>query len=216
MKIKDSEHVFIAGQNGSGKTYLGKHLASRYEGLKIILDTKGTFNWENLIDKKRVKLITSLDKFIRTCESLDFTELKFDSIVYRPDFTEMEIDSYNTFFQQCYFLHKKPKFSHVLVFVDEVMAVCPNPSKIPLYYKGILTRGRELKVSVWSLSQRPATIPTLIFSESLHWFIFNLVFPDRERLKKFTGYEEFMDDIPQYSFWYWNSAKPKKPILAKI
>ena len=47
--IKDSEHVFIAGRTGSGKTFLEKAYLAGFKNV-IILDTKGTFYWEQIPD----------------------------------------------------------------------------------------------------------------------------------------------------------------------
>ena len=42
-KIKSSEHVFIAGRTGSGKTFLAETYLASFPNV-IVLDTKGFFD----------------------------------------------------------------------------------------------------------------------------------------------------------------------------
>jgi hypothetical protein len=133
----------------------------------------------------------------------DLSAAKTSKIIYRPDWSEMEFDFYNEFFRWCYMR------GNTLVWVDEAMSICPSPHRIPDFYKAILTRGRELKVAVWSLTQRPAGIPQVIMSEATHFFIFDLNMPqDRQKLTEVTGAQELLEKpstgYGAYSFWYYN------------
>lgn len=193
--IKPSEHTFIAGRTGSGKTYLARKYLANYPEV-VALDTKGTMTWPE-VDEDDLTIITRLT---------DLSAAKTSKIIYRPDWSEMEFDFYNEFFRWCYMR------GNTLVWVDEAMSICPSPHRIPDFYKAILTRGRELNVAVWSLTQRPSGIPQVIMSESTHFFIFDLNMPqDRSKLAEVTGAEELMEkpstEYGAYSFWYYNVSR---------
>lgn len=200
--IKSDEHTFITGMTGSGKTVLAREYVAGIVKPVFVLDTKGTFSWgANVPD---TVIITKLSDIQRAAGD-------YDKITYRPIHEELEFSWYDAFFQFCYDL------KNCSVLVDEAMQVCPNSVKIPAYYKGILTRGRELGVNVYSCTQRPASIPVVIFSESSHWFIFQLNnMADRKRIADFTGYERFMQTVPKYDFLYFNTTSPDAPELARL
>jgi hypothetical protein len=216
--IKTSEHVFIAGKTGTGKTFLARHYLAGFMNV-YALDTKGVLTWpeipgtvwtgrEGEILKDGHKEIVIVDHF------KDFAKAakEYPKVIYRPNFKEMNLDFYDQFFQYCYFR------KDCICWIDEAMSVCPTSYKIPEYYKGILTRGRQLNVAAWSLTQRPSGLPQLIVSESLHFFIFNLnLEADREKLANITGSPVLLDK-PGFStvngkqipnFWYYNANQDK-------
>lgn len=196
--INNDEHVFIPGMTGSGKTFLTDYLSSKINKRVFSLDTKGTFEW-NYITKSEKIVVENL-------KNIEAATANYNHVIYRPSREELTIDYYNAFFEFCYYLKNNT------VLVDEVMQVCPSPSKIPEFYKGILTRGRELDVNVWSCTQRPATIPVVVYSEATHWFVFKLNSAnDRKRLSDFTGFDEFMEQIPKRIFYYFNANTGNSP-----
>ncbi len=218
-KIKNSEHVFIAGKNGTGKTFLARNYLAGYTNV-YALDTKGLLSWPEvpgtLWTGKEGESLKDGHKEIVVIEhikDLEKAAKEFPKVIYRPVFQEMSMDFYNAFFQFCYFRR------NCICWIDEAMSVCPGPFKIPEYYKGILTRGRQLNVAAWSLTQRPSGLPQLIVSESLHFFVFNLnLEADREKLANITGCPELLDRpgftpgpqgfmIP--NFWYYNANRDK-------
>ena len=200
--IKPDEHTFITGMTGSGKTVLAREYVAGITKPVFVLDTKGTFEWGANVPETIV---------IKTLSEIQNAAGNYDKITYRPIHEELEFSWYDAFFQFCY------NMKNCTVLVDEAMQVCPNSVKIPPYYKGILTRGRELGVNVYSCTQRPASIPVVIFSESTHWFIFQLNnMADRKRIADFTGYERFMQTVPKYDFLYFNTASPSEPELARL
>lgn len=188
--VKPNEHVFVAGRTGTGKTWLARKYLSNYQNV-VALDTKGTLVWPE-VPKEELTVITSLT---------ELDGVKTSKIIYRPIWEEMEFDFYNQFFRWCYMRR------NTIVWVDEAMSVCPNPMKIPEFYKAILTRGRELNTAAWSLTQRPSGLPQVILSEATHFFVFDLNLPqDREKLVETTGAEEFYERPSQYgkyAFWYF-------------
>lgn len=202
-RIGDDEHVFIAGMTGSGKTFLAQVYAAGIEKQVFVLDTKGTFDWPYLPPNQKI--------IVGTLAELPTAAGQHKNIIYRPIREELTDAHYNSFFQFCYYL------GNCTVLVDEVMQVCPTPSRIPEFYKGILTRGRELNVNVWSATQRPATIPVVVYSEATHWFIFKLnAAPDRDRLADFTGWDELREPVPKQVFYYFDANQGSAPQRGKL
>lgn len=202
--INSNEHVFVAGMTQSGKTYLMKKYLMNVEVPVFVLATKGVFEWKEIPKKLQVRV----HKFD------DLVKIKIVpgiKIIYEPIFEELNVDYYNEFFKYCYQLRNN------IIVVDEAMQVAPSSKSLPLWYKGVLTRGMELNVGCWSLSQRPANIPIQIITESTHYFIFKLnAISDRKRLVDYTGYKEFLTIPKTYNFWYFNTIEGGKPILAKL
>ena len=195
--IENDEHVFISGMTGSGKTFLMKNYLRGVSKQKFILDTKGTFEWEQVPKNEKI-LVTHL-------KDLEAVVSEYQNIIYRPSREELTFEHYNAFFEFCYYLKNNT------VAVDEIMQVCPTPSKIPEFLKGILTRGRELNVNVWSATQRPATIPVVVYSEATHWFTFKLNSAvDRKRLADFTGFDEYNEALPKQIFLYFADLLPRQ------
>lgn len=190
--IPPNEHVFIAGRTQSGKTYLEKKFLSKYRNVAV-LDTKGKFSWGEVPAKD-----------LTTVEHVgDLSRVTTPKVIYRPSFDELNQACFDLFFQWVYMR------GHTIAAVDEAMNISPNPHVIPDWYKGCLTRGAELGVGVWSLSQRPSEISSVIMSEASHFFVFDLnLKQDREKLCKISGVTELMDrpsDLGgKHAFWYYN------------
>lgn len=189
--VKQSEHVFIAGKTGTGKTYLVRKYLQNVKRVAV-LDTKGLLIWPE-VDEKEITTVTSL---------AGLNSLSTSKVIYRPTFEEMDEEFYDRFFKWCY------RQGNLTVWVDEVMSVATS-HLMPEYYKAILTRGREHNVSVWSLTQRPTGIPILSMSEATHYFIFDLNMPqDRDRIVQISGQPEFALKpsiyFDKYTCWYHN------------
>lgn len=201
-KIGRDEMVFVAGRNGSGKTELARQYLAGWDSV-YVLDSKNTFEWLDTVDKKEVTRITKL---------AEINDAKTPKVVYSPVLKELNQDYYNAFFQYCYFKR------NCTVLIDELMGICESSRQesMPEYLKGILTRGRELKVSAWCLTQRPKNIPVLAMSEAKHFFIFDLnMKEDRDRVAQLSGFKEMEEKPGQYVFWYAN-INSENAIRAKL
>jgi len=216
-KILPNQHVFVAGRTGSGKTYLARKYLAGFKNV-VVLDTKGTTvwpeiagtRWEEKDETRKGKLYEAGKLFTLVTRLKDLALVKTPYIMYRPVWEEMNQEYYNAFFEWCY------KRRNCVVWVDEAMSVSPNPFRIPDFYKAILTRGRELNVAVWSLSQRPAGIAQVIISEATHVFAFDLnMDQDRDKLANVTGTEEFLEKPGKYNFWYF-FVESDRAVLARL
>lgn len=209
-QILNTEHVFIAGMTGTGKSVLARKYLSGFDSVWK-LDTKGEAlddlaegknPWPE-IDPKKLTIIFHIR---------DLKNVQTPFVIYAPHHTELNLDFYEMFFYQAY--HHRD----LQVWVDEAMSVSPNPHVIPEHYKAILTRGRSRKTTVWSLTQRPAGIHNLILSQCTHIFGFNLRLPkDRKSMAETTGCPEFFDNPEGHNFWYyrdgWTHAEKARLVL---
>jgi len=188
--IKPSEHVFVCGMNGTGKTLLAKIYLAGYNNV-VVLDTKQTFNWEPwCIENQDYILVRSYNDLLQA--------QKYDKIVYRPNINENNIEFYEKFFEWCF------KRQNTIIMIDEAMYVCDS-HKIPFWYKSCLTNGREINVSCWNLSQRPSNVSNFLMTESIHWFVFRLnSVDDRIKLVKCSGDDVFKKSPSGHWFIYKN------------
>jgi hypothetical protein len=213
MKILESEHVFICGRTGSGKTWLAENFLA---GMKTVvaLDTKGFIEWENAGEVEVVSTLKEVEKFYAN------KKLKgMGKIIYRPVPAEMNLEDYNKFFEYCY------NRQNITVYIDELMSVADS-THVPFFLKAILTRGRQRNTSCWALTQRPSGIPIITISEAKHFFVFDMnMEEDRKRISKVTGCLE-IEERPgvygknhgihqDYLFWYYN-FKMDNPTLSVL
>jgi hypothetical protein len=195
--IRTDEHVFIPGMTGSGKSVLAEVYLSGFEHV-VKLDTKGEVYerrkegkpiWRGLTEGKDYTVIERLD---------ELDSVRTPKIIYAPTFEEQEIDYYDALMKWVYLRE------NTQLWIDELMEVAPSPHKYPLYLKALYTRGRSKNVSVWALSQRTMDIPAIVFSQTTHYFVFNLLLPqDRDKLVKGTGCPDFYTLPGEHTFWYF-------------
>lgn len=200
--IKNDEHVFIAGQTGSGKSFLKQAYLSGYKNV-ISLDLKGKLTYQPFLDN--VPVIDNLDDLMQVGEG---------KYIYRPRFEEIETTEYvEKFFQWIY------ERQNTICDIDEIFALTEMGSRdgsyIPRYAKAILTRGRERQTTIWGATQRPKTIPMVYMSEATHFFIFSLKLEaDRKRIQELIPHDEILETIPKqtHKFWYYNDTmdRPQK------
>jgi hypothetical protein len=127
--------------------------------------------------------------------------------IYRPIWEELNTEYYNKFFEYCY------KRGNTIVWVDELGSVASGAMNFPDYLRAIYTRGRQLNVVIWGLTQRPFNVPIICMSEASHIICFSLnMQQDRERVAMISESDELLKkpDIVaknEYAFWYHNVKK---------
>lgn len=200
MSILTSEHVFVPGMTGCGKSYLAEAYLSKFPKV-VKLDTKGEAldklakgkNPWPLVNPKELTVVTKLDDLIENSDA--------PYLIYNPDHDELDPVYYDAFFNWAY-LHR-----NITVWVDEVMQVLPSPHKILPGYKAVLTRGRYFDVSLWQLTQRPMGLPADTIAQSSHVFCFDLQLDqDRKKVADVTGVKDFHTKPDGHNFWYWQSG----------
>lgn len=211
-EIKTSEHVFIAGKTGTGKSRLAEIYLAGFPRV-VKLDTK------NEAEERRENgepLWRGLEEYVdfQVCESLEEVKhSEFHHIIYVPKPAEMNMEGYNAFLEWAY------AERNITVWVDELMSVCESVQRYPLALKTIMTRGRSRNVAIWACTQRTLDNPTIVLANSSHFFIFPLgLDQDRKKVAVITGCPEFME-VPnardKHVFWYFRDGT-EQPVAAKL
>lgn len=199
-KIRDDEHIFIAGMTGCGKTKLAEVYTAGM-GTVIKLDTKQEYDskrrenkepWEGLTEGKDYEVCFSLEEVFSS---------EAEKIIYQIPWDEQDEEHYNELFEWCF------TNGNMRVWVDELMSVCPNPHSIPKWLKAIYTAGRSRYCTVIACSQRPIGVPAVCIANSTHYFVFALPQnQDRKKMVDATGCIDFFEKPDKYVFWYYKQG----------
>ncbi len=182
-----TDRAIFVGQTGSGKTTLARTLLSQRRFVAVF-DAKGNIDWPGY------KRATTLQRVHELGENPE----QNPKIIYAPVHDELaEPEYWNAFFEWVY------DRKSTTVYIDEVFSICRR-EQIPRFYHACLTRGRERHVEVFSSTQRPRSIPSVIKSESENWYVFQLLLEqDRKAVFQTIGIlDEEIRNIPQYHFMY--------------
>ncbi|MFO6595593.1 ATP-binding protein [Bacillus cereus] len=174
------------------------------------LDTKGEVHerrkkkepiWRGLVEGKDYTVVERL---------ADIDDVETRKIIYAPIFEEQEQEYYDKLMKWVYMRE------NTILWIDELMEVCPSHFKYPPYLKGLMTRGRSKEATVWACTQRPAEIPAIVMGNATHFFIFDMNLPqDREKIAKTTGAMKFLEKPGYRKFWYFRSGWDE-PVLAEL
>jgi energy-coupling factor transporter ATP-binding protein EcfA2 len=178
------DRAAFVGQTGSGKTTLAE-MACRVRPYVVVLDPKGRIDW------KGYTVHTTLADTIKASG-------ESHRLVYKPTYDELQDEeTLDRFFEWVY------KRGNTTLYVDEIFAIAQG-DQYPWHFGACLTRGRELGVSVYVATQRPARIPQVMLSESEHVYCFRLKLPqDQERMADITGLDETaIARLPKHHFYY--------------
>lgn len=209
QRIGNNEHVFVAGQTGTGKSFMTEVYLSGFQFV-VKIDTKGEY-YERIREGAEVWRGLEQDKDYTVIFNIaDLDKVETDKIIWVPDWDEQTPEYYDACLMWCY------NRENTTVWIDELMSIAENPRSFPPGIKAIATRGRSKNVSMWALTQRPVDIPSIVLANSTHFFVFDLGLPqDREKLVKVTGQLEFLEKPTGYYFWYYRNGS-NHPIKAKL
>jgi DNA helicase HerA-like ATPase len=74
-----------------------------------------------------------------------------------------------------------------IIYIDEVADITP-PRRAPPPLSRAIRTGRQLGIGVWCGTQRPKDIPSVVFTEAEHFFVFELGWEDdRKKVTTFTS-----------------------------
>lgn len=180
IAIKSSDRACFFGRTGSGKTTLAKNLL-RLSTAFTVLDAKHTYREEGI-------------PIVRDYKG------RLPRQIIRPPF-EDEQKHWNAVINRCW------RDGNQILYADEVTLINQSRTALsPVFGKAIRT-GRERNLGVWSGSQRPKDIPSAIFTEAEHFFIFQLQYEaDRDKVASFTGdaIAKLLPRLRGHQFVYYN------------
>jgi hypothetical protein len=97
---------------------------------------------------------------------------------------------------------------NVVVYVDEMTLINEGYGyRLHPVLGRIIRTGRETNVSAWIGSQRPKDIPSAVFTEAEHFFVFQLNWDDdRKKVVSFTSSKirPVLDSLRAHEFVYYN------------
>ncbi len=159
--LRGTERACFFGKTGTGKTTLARSLL--YQCARtVVLDPKHMFT-----PPPGVKIVSEYTK-----------RLAHQVIRVEPDGWESE-----RWRQAIYQVWQR---GNTVLYVDECTLISPARTILPELGRVIRT-GRERGLGVWIASQRPKDIPSVVFTESEHFFVFRLQWEeDRKKVASFT------------------------------
>lgn len=199
--ILPSEHVFICGGTGSGKSVLADvYLAGQPETV-IKIDIKddtsarrrnGEPVWRGLVENEDFEVVDTLEKVFRS---------EFKKIIYVPRFDDQTIEQYD---RLCEYVYNE---GDTRLWIDELMLFTESAVRYPKFLKAILVSGRSRNATVCVCTQRPMGIPAICIANCQHFFVFNLNNEqDRKKMSDVVGCRKFMERLPKHAFWYYREG----------
>lgn len=175
------EQVAIVGQNGSGKTVFAAHILSKAHYLRqpyVIVDYKGD----------------DLLRSIQYVRQIGLNEIPRHPGIYRVQPRIHDDDE--AFSNWAKAVHRR---RHVGLYFDEGYMLPKAPIITALY-----TQGRQLRIPIITLSQRPVLVNRFAFSEAYYHAVFFLSDDrDIETVRSYVPKSVFESDAPRHCCaWY--------------
>ena len=206
--IPPNKHVLVTGMTGTGKSFLCETYLRGYKYV-VKLDTKdetderyseGKSPWTGLKENRDFTVCRDLDR-------LD--DIETDKIIYVPSFDDQTDDNFNRFFRWIF------ERGNCILWIDELMSI-GTVQKYPRELGRLMQQGRSKGIGVWSCTQRPSGIPSIVPASCSYFFVFDMSLPqDRKKLVETTGMLEMYDMPTGFNFWYYKMGD-RKTVKAKL
>ena len=130
-------------------------------------------------------------------------------IIYAPCYDEYNLEGFDNFFNWIF------ARQNTILWIDELMSI-GTVHKYPMGLHKLMIMGRSKHIGVWSCTQRPSGIPSIVPANSKYFFVFNLYLnADRKKMVETTGFDE-LNQIPEgHNFWFCKMGA-EKPVLAVL
>ena len=91
-----------------------------------------------------------------------------------------------------------------VIYIDEFNDVCPTASLYPLQFQKAVKQGRWRELSIWGSAQEPIRVPSFVFGQAKHRYLFFLGWPAHRRLAE-EWYQRSIawDEIPEGSHKFY-------------
>lgn len=197
--IQPMEHVCVGGMTGTGKTTLVKRYLIAFRNV-IIVDPKWRFTWPEaeIQDARPVPIFHDAATMFR--------KLGSGRAIYRPTKEGLRKEAIDELYDTIL------RRGETVVASDETYPLTPG-GQMTESHMACLTRGRELGVGVWTLTQRPMLVGNFCISEAMHVFMFRLrLLGDRKKMSGVMG-PEVLDNPPGQHGFYYSHETWEHPIL---
>jgi GTPase SAR1 family protein len=195
-----TDRALFVGMTGCGKTTLAHRLLNNSDGRRVmVFDLKRNLRWQGYSRYKHLKDVVAA---VKRGEMF---------IIYAPDDKEFDRpEYYDAFFKLCFRIGK------CIVYIDEV-TLCTSGAFMPRYYKACVQQGRELKISVWTATQRPTGIPKNLRTETENFYLFYLQDDkDRDVVEGLTRIGDELQDLPDHQFYFKRGRETLGPIQLNL
>ncbi|MGN6756014.1 MAG: hypothetical protein ACTHMJ_06450 [Thermomicrobiales bacterium] len=202
IRILPHEHVAIFGRTGSGKTYRALSFLD-YVPRWLIVDPKWGIDasrWPRGTVKTVYKFNPKLDRQILRAPM---------GLIGDPD--GGEYDHYQREILRAFMTPGER-----VIYADEVADISKSTQRMSLGYNRVLRLGRGRNVTGWSGTQRPSFIPAVVYTESTHFFVFELLSEnDRKKVASFTDdrIRPLFKELKEYECIYWSTKSPAPRII---
>ena len=71
---------------------------------------------------------------------------------------------------------------HRVVYIDEFNDICPSASRYPVQFQKAIKQGRWKRLSIWGSAQEPIRVPSFVFGQAKHRYLFFLGWPPHRKL----------------------------------
>jgi hypothetical protein len=202
IRLGPNDRGALIGKTGSGKTTLARFLVEDpRKPWSVSWNPKNSDaikEWTNQTEVSSLRALMDSDD---------------QRLIYTPDPFHAEDEYTQTEFFTWIYERKNTR-----LYIDEATQIKYGGTRIPRFLNAVLNRGRERGISTLTATQRPASIPMNVLSESEHFYIFKVLLPqDRARIEAVTGLTvEDQVSLEDFEFFYFNVSRGLLPRKIKL
>lgn len=179
---RQGERLWGLGNSGTGKTTT---INSIFKAIDhgIFIDTKQNEDSASLVWNNPKRVI----------EGDAIYDIGPGRYVWRPDktfpFNEREQERFFTWALEV---------GNRVIYIDEFGDVTFSANQYPRALRMCVTRGRSARLSIWGTTQEPIRVPSFLFGQAEHRYVFFLGHPEQQKLaSQYLGEKVDFSTIPE-------------------